>query len=283
MKNLLAHWRWLLLLFLYSADAHAWGLYTHLYFAQQLFWAIPLTNPRYYRAIKRFPRLVLAGACLPDLSLIAKRFDLHVLHESHGWQNSHDLLRKARGDAERAIAIGYTSHLWVDIIAHNHFVPAHETMWPNIPLATHAAAEWAMDHHVAPQVYSAPAELLGSHEAELVRYVSHHFDGSHKAARDALRYLARAEAVLRGSGLPRLCFRTAQAFDRGLQRRFNYYLSETSGRLRHVNRLLAGETPEWLADPANPEDLRLRIKDVPRLKLRHRIPLPQDFFVPAES
>jgi hypothetical protein len=108
----------------------------------------------------------------------------------------------------------------VDIIAHNHFVPAHETMWPNIPLATHAAAEWAMDHYVAPQVYAAPAALLTRHETELVHYVSRHFDASHRAARDALRCLARAETVLRSSGLPWLCFRAAQAFDRGLQRRF---------------------------------------------------------------
>ncbi len=36
MKSLLRYWRWLIPLLLWSADAHAWGLYTHVYFAQLL-------------------------------------------------------------------------------------------------------------------------------------------------------------------------------------------------------------------------------------------------------
>ena len=73
MKSLLKHWRWFIPLLLWSADAHAWGLYTHVYFAQLLVWAVPLTDPRYRRAVKAFPRLVLAGACLPDLALLSER------------------------------------------------------------------------------------------------------------------------------------------------------------------------------------------------------------------
>lgn len=283
MRMLRSHWRWLIVLLLYSSDAHAWGLYTHVYLAQYLLWAIPLTDPRHYRAIRRFPRLALAGACLPDLSLVCNRFGLPVLNASHDWHNPHQLLRHADSDAERALAIGYTSHLWVDIIAHNHFVPAHEAMWLNIPVATHAVAEWAMDHHVSSQLYSTPAELLGEHEAEIIRFVSRHFGTAGDATRKALRLLAGGEAALRRSGLPRLCFGTAQALDRGLQRRFNYYLNETSGHLRGINRLLSGETPEWLADPADPEDARCRVRRVSPLKLRHRLPLPRDFFAPLKT
>ncbi len=283
MKNLRTHWRWTLLLFLYSADAHAWGLYTHVYFAQYLLWAIPLTDPRYYRAVRQFPGLALAGACLPDLALMGKAFGLHNVADSHNWQLAHELRNNADGDAERAIAVGYACHLWVDIIAHNHFVPAHEKMWTNIPLVTHAAAEFAMDHYVCSHVYRRPCELLRTYEQQLADYVSRHFQCGVAQARRALASLSAAEGVLRGSGLPGLCFHAAQAVDKGLQRRFTYYLSETSGRLRQINRILGGETPEWLADPPNPEAAQRRIAGIPRLALRHRIPLPQDFFVPAEG
>ncbi len=206
MRNLLIHWRWLLPLLLYSGDAHAWGLYTHVFFAQHLVWAVALTDPRHWRAVRRFPGLVLAGACLPDLALVGRHFGVPNASHSHLWRNPHDLLHKAQDDAECAIALGYTSHLWVDIVAHNHFVPAHERLWGNVPLVTHAVADCAMDHYVSPQLYARPAELLRAHEPPLVRFVSSHFGGSPDAARKALRALARAEAVLRGSGLPVLFF-----------------------------------------------------------------------------
>lgn len=283
MRKLIANWRWIVPLLLYSADAHAWGLYTHVYFAQHLIWAIPLTDPRYYRAVRDFPGLVLAGACLPDLALVGKHFGLHGISDSHNWENPHDLLRNANGGAETAIAVGYASHLWVDIIAHNHFVPAHETMWPNIPMATHAAAEWAMDHYLSSHLYGRPDALLRTHARDLVPYVARHFKCEEKQAHRAIAGLAAAESVLRGSGLPRMLFEAARAMDRGLQRRFNYYLSETADRLRNINRMLEGETPGWLADPPGPQALHPRIAGISRLALRHRIPLPQDFFAPVEG
>lgn len=274
------------MLLLYSTDAHAWGLYTHIYFAQHLLWAIPLSDPRHLRAVRRFPGLVLAGACLPDLALVAARFGLHGLADSHDWQHPRRLLHHANDDAECAIAIGYASHLWVDIIAHNHFVPAHEAMWPDIPLATHAVAEWAMDHYLGPQLYRRPAQVLRDHEQQLVQYVSLHFAGNAGRVRKALVTLTAAEATLRQSGLPWLLFRSAQAMDKGLRRRLDYYLRETSDRLRQINRLLSGEIPQWLADPTAPADrqaMAQRIAGMSRLRLRHRMPLPPDFFLGTES
>lgn len=283
MRTLLRNWRWVVVLLLYSADAHAWGLYTHVYFAQQLIWAIPLTDPRYHRAVRDFPGLVLAGACLPDLALVSPLFRLHGIAGSHDWDNPHAMLKNADGPAEQAIAVGYASHLWVDIIAHNHFVPAHEAMWANLPVATHAFAEWAMDHYVAAHLHGRPGELLREHGPRLAHYVSRHFACDVKQARKALACLAAGDAALRSSGLPRLCYRTAHALDRGLRRRFNYYLSETSSRLRNINRMLLGETPEWLADPDGPQAKRRHIAQASQLELRHRIPIPRDFFAPIEG
>lgn len=54
---------WLAPLLLHSMDANAWGLLTHVYFAQWLVWTLPLLDPNLRRAVQRFPDLVLAGAC----------------------------------------------------------------------------------------------------------------------------------------------------------------------------------------------------------------------------
>ncbi|MEO8419175.1 MAG: hypothetical protein ABI475_10670 [Methylophilaceae bacterium] len=42
-------------------------------------------SPHLQRAIKRFPELVMAGACLPDLAIVSP--DLH--HTRH-WENAHN-------------------------------------------------------------------------------------------------------------------------------------------------------------------------------------------------
>ncbi|MDP3088616.1 MAG: hypothetical protein Q8M99_10580 [Methylotenera sp.] len=92
---------WWIPFFLYSMDAYAWGLVTHLYFAQSLLWAMPLLDPRLQKVIKRLPELVMAGACLPDLAVVSRRY-----RYTHLWENAHQLMLVARSDEELAIAIG---------------------------------------------------------------------------------------------------------------------------------------------------------------------------------
>ena len=280
MQRKFFNWRWLIPLLLFSADAHAWGLYTHVYFAQLLLWAVPLSDPRYRNAIRKFPQLVLAGACLPDLALLGKHLGTPQLNGTHLWAHPRALAENAGSDAERALALGYTSHLLADVIAHNHFVPAHEAMWFDAPMATHVAAEWAMDSHIGAQLFARPAALLRQNQDELARYVARHFGCSLEAAKGALLYLASAEAKLRLSGIPQLCYRTARMFDAGVRRRFNYYLGETSAQLVQINRILAGEAPQWHAEP-RARDARERVQPFSMMQLRHRMPLPQDLFAPV--
>jgi hypothetical protein len=279
MKILLKYWRWLIPLLLWSADANAWGLYTHVYFAQLLLWAVPLTDPRYRRAIKSFPKLVLAGACLPDLALLSEHSWGEPFSSTHQWQRARKLLDDAKSDEEYALSLGFVSHLLVDVIAHNHFVPAHEKMWGNIPMLTHAACEWAMDMHIRAQLFAEPSELMHAHRAELAQYVAQHFSCPHSLAKRGVNILAGAESLLRTSRLSHLCYHGASFLDSGMQRRFNYYLSETSVRLTHIDRILLGEEPIWDPNPhADDPSMRQRIELVTPLQLRHRIPLPQDVF-----
>jgi hypothetical protein len=282
MKHLLKYWRWLIPLLLWSADANAWGLYTHVYFAQLLLWAVPLTDPRYRRAIKSFPKLVLAGACLPDLALLSERPWGKPFSTTHQWQRARKLLNDAKSDEEYALSLGFVSHLLVDVIAHNHFVPAHEKMWGNVPVLTHAACEWAMDMHIRSQLFVEPGELMRVHRAELAGYVAQHFACPDALAKRGVTMLAGAENLLRTSRLSHLCYHGARLLDAGMQRRFNYYLSETSARLTHIDRILLGEEPVWDANPhADDPTLRQRIELITPLQLRHRIPLPQDVFSEA--
>lgn len=279
MRKLISHWRWLVPLLLWSADANAWGLYTHVYFAQMLLWAVPLTDPRYRRAIKNFPQLVLAGACLPDLAILSQRPWGEPFSTTHQWQRARKLLDDAQSDAEYALSLGFASHLLVDVIAHNHFVPAHEKMWGNVPLLTHAACEWAMDMHICPQLFAQPADLMRTHRAALADYVSTHFDCPHSLALRGVDVLAGAESLLRSSRLSHLCYYAASRLDVRMQRRFNYYLSETGTRLAHIDRILLGELPLWNPDPqADDPALRQRIELMTPSQLRHRIPLPLDVF-----
>lgn len=282
MKNVIKSWRWLIPLLLWSVDAHAWGLYTHVYFAQMLLWAIPLTDPRYRNAIKSFPRLVLAGACLPDLALLSERPWGEPFSTTHQWQRARKLLDEAKSDEEYAISLGFVSHLLVDVIAHNHFVPAHEKMWGNIPVLTHAACEWAMDTYIRPQLFAEPGDLMVTHRNELAEYVSQHFSCSNSLAKRGVSILSGAENLLRDSHLSNLCYHSARMLDLGMSRRFDYYLSETGVRLTHIDRILIGEEPVWDPNPhADDPAVRDRIEHISPLQLRHRIPLPQDVFSPS--
>jgi hypothetical protein len=262
---------------LFAADALAWGLYTHVYFAQLLVWAVPLFDPALRRAVCRFPKRLMAGACLPDLALVGATARTNAFDVSHRWETAHALLDAARDDEARACAVGAISHLWVDIIAHNHFVPAHEHLWLNVPMLTHAAAEWAMDYHVAQHLFRPPATLLQVDDW-LVEFVARNFDCTPAASRRAIKQLAGAESLLRHSRLPNMLHGMGRLLDCRLSARFDYYIQEVTARLPQVNRVLAGEAPAWLADCPPVAVARERIAAHAPELVACRLPLPGDLF-----
>ena len=177
---------WLLPLALFSEDALAWGLCTHVYFAQLLIWAIPLADARFRRAVARLPELMLAGACLPDVALFSRPIGAPTLTTTHQWSAMQRLLAGAHDDESRALVVGYASHLLADVIAHNHFVPAHEQIWFDRPVVTHAASEWAMDAHIMPHLLARPADLMRRHGMRIADYATEHFRCGREASRRAL-------------------------------------------------------------------------------------------------
>jgi hypothetical protein len=265
---------WLLPLALQSSDANAWGLMTHLYFAHSLLWAMPLLDPRLQAIIKRFPELVMAGSCLPDLAIVSPAF-----RHTHQWENAHYLLLSAQNDEETAIAIGYASHLYVDVIAHNHFVPAHEAMWVENEIATHIACEWAMDAHLTPIMDTSPGHLLTKHHDTLSNFIAPRFRCSPARASKALKHLAFWDNVLRFFKIPHVIYHSAKLADRRVFKHFAYYIAKTQTAMADIGIVLQGSQPDWepeLNHLSVAEMVMWRRECVNHLDLLH--PLPINYF-----
>ena len=242
---------WLTPFILYSGNANAWGLGTHIYFAHSLIWAMPMLDQRLRLAIKRFPELVMAGACLPDLAVISKTFN-----NTHQWQQGLKLLNAAKqapedtenAEQELAIAIGYMSHLYIDVIAHQHFVPAHEALWQHDSVATHIAAEWAMDAHLNPITPQSPSQLLQKNHVVLACFVSKHFECEVVHASKMLKRLGFWDSLLRGFKIPQLIYGVTSLLDKQLKQHFIYYIALTQHAMPQINLLLEGDAPVYDAE-----------------------------------
>ncbi|MDR2220329.1 MAG: zinc dependent phospholipase C family protein [Methylobacillus sp.] len=261
---------WLPPLLLQSADAHAWGLLTHVYFAQWLLWTLPLADPDLRRAAQRFPELILAGACLPDLALMSPAF-----RDTHRWEHIRALLNGARNDEETAVALGYASHLLADVMAHNHFVPAHEALWFKKTLFTHMAGEWALDAHVATMTSCTPHALLTAHLPILAPVMARRFRCSLQRAERALWQLACGDRLLRSSRAPQMLYHAFRTIDRRVFHHFVYYVSQTQAMLEKIETVLDGGCLIWEPDPQHPHDLLrdLRESTLMQLKIRHPVPI----------
>ncbi|NOU39691.1 MAG: zinc dependent phospholipase C family protein [Methylotenera sp.] len=266
---------WWLPCCIYSADANAWGLITHLYFAQSLLWAMPLLDPRLQRAIKRFPDLVMAGACLPDLAIISHRF-----RHTHLWENAHHLLQVAQSDEETAIAIGYASHLYIDVVAHHHFVPAHEAMWLKNTMLTHITSEWAMDAHLAPLMDTSPRRLLRQHQMVISKFISPHFRCQERDTNIALTRLAIGDGILRFIKLPHLIYAMAKLLDKRVNQHFVYYVAKTQLAVGEISDVLNGNKPAFEPEQKNISVAQLELwrkECLNHLRLLH--PKPIQYFV----
>lgn len=265
---------WWLPCCLYSVDANAWGLITHLYFAQSLLWAMPLLDPRLQNIIKRFPELVMAGACLPDLAIVSHRYQ-----HTHQWENAHQLMLAAQTDEETAIAIGYISHLYVDVIAHNHFVPAHEAKWFKNEVLTHIASEWAMDAHLAPLMNTSPRRLLLQHQTTIASFICVQFKCTKHETNIALQRLAFWDGLLRLVKLPHVIYGLVSALDKRVFKHFVYYVAKTQVAIADIGVVLNGDRP--LLEPEL-KNLSMEQLDVWReqcLKSLHLLhPLPIQYF-----
>jgi hypothetical protein len=262
---------WTIPLVFHASEANAWGLMTHLYFAHSLLWAMPLLDPRLRAAIQKFPELVMAGACLPDLAIISKKH-----RDTHDWQHAHILLESANSEEELAIAIGYASHLYVDVIAHNHFVPAHEEMWIDRGMLAHVASEWAMDAHLAPLLEASPGRLLRRHANQLAKFIAPHFGCCGTETKKLILKLSFWDDTLRVFKIPSLIYQVSRLADKRVHTHFIYYIAKTQVAIADIGLVLTGTTPEWEAEllHLNTEQLSMwRLDCLGDLALLHPSPI----------
>jgi hypothetical protein len=233
-----------LLVLLYAPDANAWGLQTHVFLAHYALAAVSLADPEWRAAAQALPRLVLAGACLPDLAMVG-RFWLHspAFRRSHLWATLRRIAASPRSDYDRALALGYATHLVSDVVAHNAFVPEHEARLGRTAMVGHLASEWAMDHWLQQKL--GPAEALEEAGEHAVQFVASAFHCSESFSRRALRVLARGERALRASPAPALCRAVVALRVRNSERRFSLYLARTTRVLEAVETALAGGFEDW--------------------------------------
>lgn len=227
---------------LFAPDALAWGLQTHVVLAQWALAAAPFADPQIRAAALRLPRLVLAGACLPDLALVGRIFGFAEFRPAHRWSTLRRLAATC-WDEERALAVGYASHLLADVIAHNRFVPEHEARIAEIPHLTHALCEWAMDEHVRRELGLEPAALLASESTTLVEAAARTFRCRTALARQAIVFLTRAERGLRASRVPGLCRRLLGVTG------FDAYLGDARSFVRRVEAVINGVEPLLEPEP----------------------------------
>ena len=229
---------------LFSSDALAWGLQTHVFFAQYVLALLPFADPELRAAAARLPRLVLAGACLPDLAIVGKLLGTPAFRRSHLWSTLRRVATAPRSEADCALAIGYASHLLSDVVAHNFFVPEHERRIGRTAMIAHLGAEWAMDHHLRTEVGCDPAPLLRECKREAVDFVCRALPCNPALAAHALGILSRGDALLRASPVPALC---RAAFG---TKRFDAYLERTANSLGALGLALAGGFEDWCgSDP----------------------------------
>ena len=232
---------------LFAPDAHAWGLETHLFFAQWLLAALPFADRELRSAALRLPELVLAGACLPDLALAGKALSTPAFRRAHHWSTLRRIAAAPRNDADRALAIGYASHLIADVIAHNHFVPEHEGRIARVRHVTHAIAEFAMDQHVRASLAVSPGAALIASRSTLVGFATRFFPCGEALALRGITLLARADRALRASPLPGLCRRSVEWFYRDPAYRFDRYLAAVKSELAQLETALAGRFVDWIS------------------------------------
>lgn len=178
-----------------------------------------------------------------------------------------------------AIAVGYASHLYIDVIAHHHFVPAHEAMWLRSTIATHIASEWAMDAYLTPLMNTTPGKLLNRHRSTISKFISPHFRCTETVTNLALKKLAYGDGLLRLVKLPHVIYGIVRTLNKNMHKNFIYYIAKTQGIMKDVGEVFSGNKPLFEPELKNISVEQLnewRHQCLAHLKLMH--PKPIQYF-----
>jgi hypothetical protein len=121
-------------------DAWAWGPITHIDYAHEALLNLSAYGPAVKALLGKFPFDFLYGALAADITVGKDYVD--YVYNCHNWRVGFLILNEAKEDRQKAAAFGYLSHLAVDIISHNYFVP-YKTVF-SYPTRTMGHIYWEM-------------------------------------------------------------------------------------------------------------------------------------------
>ncbi|MBF0491629.1 MAG: zinc dependent phospholipase C family protein [Deltaproteobacteria bacterium] len=107
--------------FFSSTLAQAWGPGAHLEYALNALSHLTVLAPAVKLLLKKYPKDFLYGNLAADI-IFGKKFAGELYH-CHHWDVALPLLDRAKTDSQKAFIYGYLTHLSVDTVAHNYFVP----------------------------------------------------------------------------------------------------------------------------------------------------------------
>ncbi len=144
--------------------AFAWGPGFHLQLGIMVLERIASFPPAVSTVITAFPNDFLYGCIAADIT-VGKKYIHYMLH-SHRWHIGTRLLAIASGDAQRACAYGYLTHLAADAVAHGYYVPINiMRSYPTIVL-NHAYWEMRFDSFIPTEVWELGKKVAREHFEE---------------------------------------------------------------------------------------------------------------------
>ena len=146
------------LLLLLPGHAWAFGPATHIYLGEELLGNLAMLPEWVATLLRAFPQSFLYGSVAADISF-AKKYVPAGRH-SHFWHVGEEIFETADNDRQRAVALGYLSHLAADTIAHNFFIPRQLLITSSTKGLGHAYWEHRMDVHLGEQYTARAREVV---------------------------------------------------------------------------------------------------------------------------
>jgi hypothetical protein len=111
-----------LLVLVWSGEAHAWGPVTHLVHGSQVLDTLSILGSGLQQILLQNRLAYLYGCIAADI-VQAKRYTRSLYTHCHCWPVGWQIVEAAKSEREQAFALGYLSHLAGDVYSHNHYVP----------------------------------------------------------------------------------------------------------------------------------------------------------------
>ena len=143
---------------LFSPSAFAWGPGAHLEYALHALANLSLVAPAIAALLKKYPHDFLYGNLAADIT-VGKKY-AGDLHHCHHWDVALPLLDRAKNERQQAFIYGYLTHLAVDTVSHNYFVPYHVIKSFEAYTLRHTYWEMRFDLKMSPTSWDKLSELI---------------------------------------------------------------------------------------------------------------------------